>query len=270
MAEKRYYWLKLMADFFNQPRIKKLRRIAGGDTYTLIYLKLQLLSLRSDGVLRFEGIEDDFADELALTIDEEAENVRVTIAFLQAQGLMQGQGDGTYILPETIGLIGGEAYSTERVRRYRERKALQCNSHATHGNVIETDRNEDKDRESDKDIEKREDIDYGSIIERFNALCPSLPSVNKLSDERKKAIRARMNSGYAVEDFIRLFELAEQSSFLKGGNERNWRATFDWLITDRNMARTLDGNYADRQNRQLKGDSSNEEYANSGSSVRLW
>ena len=48
---KKYYWLKLMNDFFTQPRIKKLRKIAGGDTYTIIYLKLQLLSLKTNGVL---------------------------------------------------------------------------------------------------------------------------------------------------------------------------------------------------------------------------
>lgn len=47
MAEnKRYYWLKLMDDFFDSKRIKKLRKMAGGDTYTIIYLKMQLLSLK--------------------------------------------------------------------------------------------------------------------------------------------------------------------------------------------------------------------------------
>ena len=46
MGNKRYYWLKLKDDFFRQPKIKKLRQIAGGDTYTVIYLKLQLLSLQ--------------------------------------------------------------------------------------------------------------------------------------------------------------------------------------------------------------------------------
>ena len=43
-----------------------------------------------------------------------------------------------------------------------------------------------------------------------------------------------------------LFEKAENSSFLKGANNRNWSATFDWLIKDSNMAKTLDGNYDDR------------------------
>ena len=62
MAEgKRYYWLRLHHDFFDSKRIKKLRRMAGGDTYTIIYLKMQLLAMKTDGTLTWTGLEDDFA-----------------------------------------------------------------------------------------------------------------------------------------------------------------------------------------------------------------
>ena len=66
-----------------------------------------------------------------------------------------------------------------------------------------------------------------------------------MSDSRKKAIKARLRQ-YSIDDFKCLFEKAENSSFLKGANNRNWSATFDWLIKDSNMAKTLDGNYDDR------------------------
>ena len=99
LAEKKYYWLKLKNDFFNQPRIKKLRRLAGGDTYTIIYLKMQLLSLENEGVLIFEGIEDDFVEELALTIDEDTENVRFTVIYLMNQGLLEEVQKDEYALP---------------------------------------------------------------------------------------------------------------------------------------------------------------------------
>ena len=68
MARKKYYWLKLKNDFFRQKEIKKLRQIAGGDTYVIIYLKMQLLSLQNNGRLFFEGYEDTFANELALEL----------------------------------------------------------------------------------------------------------------------------------------------------------------------------------------------------------
>ena len=46
MSENRYYWLKLKDDFFTSKRIKKLRNLAGGDTLTIIYLKMQLKSIK--------------------------------------------------------------------------------------------------------------------------------------------------------------------------------------------------------------------------------
>ena len=73
---KKYYWLRLKDDWFNSKVIKKLRKIAGGDTYTIIYLKMQLLSLKNEGKLYYEGVEDSFEEELALDLDEDIDNVR--------------------------------------------------------------------------------------------------------------------------------------------------------------------------------------------------
>ena len=84
MAEKRYFWLKLYDDFFTSKRIKKLRSIAGGDTYTIIYLKMQLKALKTEGYLYFDGVMSDFAEELALDIDESPEDVKVTINYLMS------------------------------------------------------------------------------------------------------------------------------------------------------------------------------------------
>lgn len=111
----------------------------------------------------------------------------------------------------------------------------------------------------------KNNIDYQLIADMYNSTCVSFPKLTKLSDKRKKTIRARFNQGYMVEDFKRLFELAECSSFLKGGNSRNWVASFDWLIADANMAKTLDGNYSDRQ--KEKGGAA--DGTQSGSSFKL-
>jgi uncharacterized phage protein (TIGR02220 family) len=86
---------------------------------------------------------------------------------------------------------------------------------------------------------------YEQIKNLYNEICISLPKCTAMSEARKKCIKARLSSGYTVEDFKRLFEKAEASSFMKGANSRNWRATFDWLIKDSNMAKVLDGNYDD-------------------------
>ena len=86
-------------------------------------------------------------------------------------------------------------------------------------------------------------INYQLIADMYNNTCVSFPKLTKLSEARKKAIRARLRS-YSVDDFQKLFSMAEESDFLKGKNQRNWSATFDWLIKDSNMAKVLDGNYS--------------------------
>lgn len=85
-----------------------------------------------------------------------------------------------------------------------------------------------------------------AIREFYDSVCGSYPRPVKLSEARKEEIRARLRDGYTVEDFRKLFELAEASDFLKGSKNRNWSATFDWLIADANMAKVLAGNYANR------------------------
>jgi len=87
---------------------------------------------------------------------------------------------------------------------------------------------------------------YEEIAKLYNDICVSFPRLRSLSDARKKAIKARLTNGYTVDSFKELFQKAEASSFLKGKNDRNWQATFDWLIKDSNMAKVIDGNYADK------------------------
>lgn len=94
------------------------------------------------------------------------------------------------------------------------------------------------------------------IVELYAKSCPSFPAVKTISDARRKAINARLKV-YGLEDFKKLFEKAEASSFLKGANDRNWTATFDWLIKDANMAKVLDGNYDDKPGRKKKGQQAN-------------
>lgn len=93
-----------------------------------------------------------------------------------------------------------------------------------------------------KDRIGKDRIEYNGIMDAYNSLCPSLPSIKTLSEARKKAIRARLNS-YSIEDIHEAFKKAENSDFLKGKNNRNWQANFDWIIKDANMAKILDGNY---------------------------
>lgn len=119
--EKRYYWLKLKEDFFNSKRIKKLRNMAGGDTYTIIYLKMQLLALKTEGILTWTGLEEKFADELALDLNEKPDDVAVTLMYLLNTGLAETQDDSNIFLPWVIENTGSETSAAERMRKMRGR-----------------------------------------------------------------------------------------------------------------------------------------------------
>lgn len=149
---KRYYWLKLPDDFFRQKPIKKLRRIAGGDTYTIIYLKMLLVSLKNEGKLFFDGVEENFTEEIALELDEEEENVKVTVQFLMAQGLLQLIDESEYELTECSRMVGSESASAERMRRLRDKKTSQCDIGVTQQLHL-SDVEKEKEIEIDKDKE---------------------------------------------------------------------------------------------------------------------
>lgn len=151
---KRYYWLKLPDDFFRQKPIKKLRRIAGGDTYTIIYLKMLLVSLKNEGKLFFDGVEENFTEEIALELDEEEENVKVTVQFLMAQGLLQLIDESEYELTECSRMVGSESASAERMRRLRDKKTSQCDIGVTQQLHL-SDVEKEKEIEIDKEIENK-------------------------------------------------------------------------------------------------------------------
>ena len=193
---KRYFWLKLHKDFFQRKEIKRLRKIAGGDTYTIIYLKMLLRSIMSDGKLYFDGLEDDFASELALDLDEKEENVQITIQYLLKSGLLEMCSDEEYYLPDTKDSTGCETAVASRVRKHRERKkALQCNTDVTQVKQL---CNGEIEKELEIDIEKEKEIDSSASTttkrKRFEK--PTLSQITQYCLERNNNVNAEQFYDY--------------------------------------------------------------------------
>lgn len=196
---KRYFWLKLHKDFFQRKEIKRLRKIAGGDTYTIIYLKMLLRSIMSDGKLYFDGLEDDFASELALDLDEKEENVQITIQYLLKSGLLEMCSDEEYYLPDTKDSTGCETAVAVRVRRHREKqKALQCNTdvtqmkHLCNGEI-------EKELEKEKELDKEIEIDSSAkstTTKRKRFEKPTLSQITQYCLERNNCVNAEQFYDY--------------------------------------------------------------------------
>lgn len=122
MAEdKKYFWLKLPTDFFKDRSMKKLKRMAAGPTYLVIYQKLLLLSLENGGNIYFEGIEDSFEDEMSLELDENVEDIQMTMLFLMKYNLIEQKNENHYFMCQVSEMIGSETDSARRKRKSRKK-----------------------------------------------------------------------------------------------------------------------------------------------------
>lgn len=102
-----------------------------------------------------------------------------------------------------------------------------------------------------KELEEKKDgqsrINYQEIVDFFNDTCVSFPRVTTLSASRKKAIRARLKT-FDIDDLKMVFVKSQESDFLRGRNNRNWSANFDWIIKDSNFVKILEGTYDNKRN----------------------
>nr|DAM94080.1 MAG TPA: replisome organizer protein [Caudoviricetes sp.] len=153
VKNKRYYWIQLAQDFFKSKEMKLLRKIAGGDTHTIIYLKMMLISLEDGGHIYYDGLADNLAEEIALVIDENVEDIKITLIFLESKGLLTKINDRDYFLEQVPEMVGSETASTRRSRKHRELRGLHCNTIATTCNG-DIDIEKDIDTEIEKDVDK--------------------------------------------------------------------------------------------------------------------
>lgn len=127
--QKRYFWLKLKEDWFSGTTEKYLKSLPAGDSLLITYLKIQLMSLKTEGFLKYERLLPSAEEEIAMLIDEPVNNVRLLINVLLKTGAIERLDDNSLYLLSLQNLIGSEGSSTDRVRKFRERqKALQCNN----------------------------------------------------------------------------------------------------------------------------------------------
>ena len=146
--------------------------MAGGDTYTIIYLEMLVKSANADGMLYFQGAGQDIAEELALTLDENVEDVRALLAYLEAKKLItHPEIKEDVFLVASADLTGSETDSAIRVRKFRERQALHSNGRALQSNTNVTNGNDkleiEKELEIDTNVQKevQPKVEHASSLE---------------------------------------------------------------------------------------------------------
>ena len=277
MANIDIKWIKITTDIFDDEKIYLIEQLPDYDTIIVIWFKLLTFAGKSNnnGVFIMNN-KIAYNDEMLSALFRRPLNVvRLALRTFEQYGMIEII-DNVITIPNwekhqnIDGMEKIREQNRKRVERHREKQKMLLEEkqkddvtlHVTFGNAPEKEEEKEKEKEEyNKDIlhissyvdtetvpteksgqAKKERINYKTIMDSYNEICLSYPRLTTLSEARKKAIRARLQT-YSYDDFRRMFEMAEESNFMKGGNSNNWSATFDWMIKDANMAKILDGNY---------------------------
>lgn len=169
MANKKYYWLKLKKEFFKQKTIKKMRQLPGGEVYALIFLEMLTIATETEGVIYYENIESTPEEELALTLDEDVNAVKMTVSMLRMMNLLEDCKNGDFFLPDAVKMTGSESESAERVRRMRENRKLEEQKQLEAASQKLLPAAEDKsDPQSDTEVTKQEALHCNGDVTECN------------------------------------------------------------------------------------------------------
>lgn len=169
--------------------VRYLRRKEHGEIYVIIYLKLLLMSLETNGQIKFEHYSETPEEEIAFAIDEEVEHVKAVLDFLISKNHITVSND-VYCIEKLAEMVGKEGRTASIMRNARAKENQNASNKTSNiqdvtencHNVTDKNNNvtdcvtllhreekeksredkeidKEKDKEIDKDKEKEIDID---------------------------------------------------------------------------------------------------------------
>lgn len=251
-------WFKVNMDIFGNRKIKHLRRLPNGDSIALFWIALLSEARRcnSDGKIflteRTPYTADALAEDLkfeectvqsALDAFEQLDMIHRDNGFITIAGWEDHQNaEGLAKIRESKRLA--QARWRAKQKELPEASTVDSTVDSTRYLVDDAEEDIEEEIEIDKD-NKKESVTCKQVVALYHEICISFPKIRSVSSARAKAIKARLNT-YSLEDFRTVFEKAEASSFLKGSNDRNWRADLDFILRDAKFVKILEGFYDDK------------------------
>ncbi len=120
---KKYYYLKLKEDFFDNEEMKVLESMKNGVEYQNVYLKMCLLSLKSDGALLFKNMLPYSIEMLSSVLRVNIDTIKTAIEIFEKIGLITITDTETIYMTDIQTLVGQSSTEAERVKRYRQNLA---------------------------------------------------------------------------------------------------------------------------------------------------
>ena len=190
---KRYYWLKLPEDFYDDDTIQWIEDQENGAAYVNFYLKLLLKSLSDDGrLIRYVGqrLMPYDVKSLARLTNTDTDTVRVALELFVNIGLVERLETGELYMNQINEMIGKETEAARRKRRYRARKAIEGDIKELPSGTMSQE-NETMSKQSpteqEQEIEQEQESRYKSKSSReeeltYRCYCQSVKNNSNIDD----------------------------------------------------------------------------------------
>lgn len=252
-------WIKLDINILDDSKIKIIRSHPNGDAVIVMWIGLLCLAMKSQraGLIEIaEGLPYTI-DDLSSLLGVEKKTVEMGIALFCKYRMIDVFDGGcievlNFRKHQNLEEIERKRELTKiRVSRYRD-KLRNSNALLTHNSVTVT----VTDKDLDKDLDKEKDIAPGKpealpcphqkVISLYHEILPKLPKVAKWTPKRMDRLRSSWadKSRQSVDWWRGYFEKVNNVPFLLGENERKWKADLEWLVTESNLVKVIEGKYS--------------------------
>lgn len=237
--DKKYYWLKLDKDFFNDDTIVWIEQQENGILYSNVYLKLLLKSLSEEGkLIRYVGDTLMPYDDVAISklIDMPLDTVRVALKLFYDIGLVKTLEAGELYLTQIDEMIGSETRQAESMRKLRAREKKELEQKVTLlPNVTEPLQKRYIEKEIEKEIENKSNIN--TIVDKSTS---KSSRIEEMYQEFRNAYPKKQGSKTRVIKYYKSFKDLEGTHKLIMEDLKKRKGCAEWLKDNGQFIPNLD------------------------------
>lgn len=267
-------WIKLAADIFANRKIRQIESLPEGDAIVVIWIRLLCLAGETnDGGAVYFAPDIPFTDQmLATEMNRPLTTVQLALRTFEQFRMIERGTDGVILVKNW------EKYqAVDRMREIKEYNRLAQQRHRAklaeitdssknvndmsmtnqrrHDTDIETEKEKEKEKERERSKERSayaRGAPVDEIVALFNGICRSFSPVSSVEKWRIEKVGALWQTCPDLDTFREVFEIFEASDFLKGGGEKGWKASFDWLMKPDNFRKVMEHQYDERPKEPAK------------------
>ena len=266
MTYKKYYWIKLKTDFFDQDTIDFLMGQENGAEYVVIYQMLMLKTAQQGGYLGTKMAEVMVPYDIKKIVRDtkyfDYDTVTIALELFKKLGLVYEESNHILKLAGAEQLVGSESKWAEKKRIYRDsQRTIQGQIEDNVRQEIDIDKEIEKEKDIEIDIDKDTKKKKKSAKADLNGMIDSFTENEELKDalkaflDMRKSIKKPIQTEYAFKLALnKLKQLSDRDSerieIVNQSVEHNWQ-TFYAL---QNSYRTNEVEMPEYMKKQEKGE----------------